>query len=1153
MRRLVIFSLIGISLTLIVFTGFAPSIIAEEREKPVPGVVYAVWTNPFYFAEEGLGPSVLAYMKQPLDPYLISGKTTNDTPLPEIIEQYLKSVEEKSGQVIVSEEDRPMFYSVTFSGGPIQVDQEFTSFSLFQPLRYEIPTRTPYGYDITREGFLFESLITPDKQILYEKLVSEYFEDFESTKFDVTIEPVTKDGTILQSWEYSKCELVDYSVYLNELLGTLKFNKTIENEFRDHWEFQCDGFSFDAEQKMYDKEIPTDNFSSWVPADESDYVKHIVVRASFDEIPLEVVTTTISKFTPFTDSSRTYVTTLPENPFDGKPQFILESLPSKDKEDFYKHIVERYINAVKKPEPFDVTIDMVSNNGKIMNSWSYVDCDVTNYENYLTEMLLIYKFHPGSDSEYRDRTIFNCNGLHFDPEVRELDIPIDELKTPSDSERQQVVWVTFSGGSLDEPISSKTFSKFAHFTDESDYGFVTFPDAPFGSKPQFYLESLPSKDKSKFYTQIVDDFVNTTYEPTKFDVRIDLVAGDGTIMQGWEYNNCEVVDYRTFLYDNLLLYKFIDLYESEIRDRTDFTCDGQAFDSKQIPPDTIQKLSTRIPPVTDDDRAQSFVVTFSDGEIPNEITFKSFQKFEHRTITTDQFAKPEFMIESLPAKDKNEFYQNVISRYTNPGTTPEPFNAQVDVVVGDGSVLQSWIYIDCLLSNYSPYLVDSLNMIKFQFSNSPEIRDQSIFECNGFHFDSEPQTSWSEPLVYERFGDSLFYTSNVPLNKDERGMMFLVEFSGGELSRPIISSAISKYEGLSNLVNPHISKEFVVEGLSSKEIDEFYKFAFERYVNPQKSPEPFDATISLVTGDGTILQNWGYAYCKLTNLAPWIDDDLLTDKFTLITYKEWRTTSYFECEGLSLENTLDKVPLPENIIKLKELTNKKNLPILTPNDQIQQGTSYDLVICASDYDLMLKPDKQSSSCVKDSSVSKLSQRGWQQIEYPVQEEFTEDDLRELQLPVADDDRIQKIIVKTGGTVEIPEIITIDTISKFAPYDDPTSNPFYGITAGYEMGSKPSFYLESLPSKDKTALYTNIISKYINPGKTPELFPVTVELYAGDGTLLETWNYKDCYGIDYKIFLNQTMLTIKFHDQWQAEIQDRILIECAGLSVNVRSI
>jgi len=189
----------------VVFSVFTQPITAEEEDdKPVPGVVYAIWTNPFYFGEVGLGPSILVYMEQRLDPYLVPGKTTNDTPLPEVISEYLKSVEEKSAQVIVSEEDRPMFYSVTFSGGPIRDEREFTSFSLFQPLRVELPTG-PYGYDITREGFLFESLITTDKQILYEKLVSEYFDDFEYEKFDVTIEPVTKDGTILQSWKYSDC------------------------------------------------------------------------------------------------------------------------------------------------------------------------------------------------------------------------------------------------------------------------------------------------------------------------------------------------------------------------------------------------------------------------------------------------------------------------------------------------------------------------------------------------------------------------------------------------------------------------------------------------------------------------------------------------------------------------------------------------------------------------------------------------------------------------------------------------------------------------------------------------------------------------------------------------------------------------------------
>jgi hypothetical protein len=249
------------------------------------------------------------------------------------------------------------------------------------------------------------------------------------------------------------------------------------------------------------------------------------------------------------------------------------------------------------------------------------------------------------------------------------------------------------------------------------------------------------------------------------------------------------------------------------------------------------------------------------------------------------------MIESLPGKDKDAYYENVIQRYVNPGKIPELFSAQVDVVTGDGDILQSWIYNKCELSSYTPYLVDSLSIIKFQFDNTPEIRGQSIFECNGFEFVPESQASFSEPMVSKRFGDTLFYTSNVPLDKEQRGMMFLVEFSDGEIPRPIITSTVSKYEDSSDLLNPQGIKQFMIEGLSGKDVNRFYKFAFERYVNPQKDPEPFDARISIVTGDGTVLQNWKYSKCGLTNFAPWIDDDLLTNKYTLTTYKEWRTTA----------------------------------------------------------------------------------------------------------------------------------------------------------------------------------------------------------------------------------------------------------------------
>ena len=51
MDNRIVFALMGISLTFSAFSVFVQPITAEEEDKPVPGVVYAIWTNPFYFGE----------------------------------------------------------------------------------------------------------------------------------------------------------------------------------------------------------------------------------------------------------------------------------------------------------------------------------------------------------------------------------------------------------------------------------------------------------------------------------------------------------------------------------------------------------------------------------------------------------------------------------------------------------------------------------------------------------------------------------------------------------------------------------------------------------------------------------------------------------------------------------------------------------------------------------------------------------------------------------------------------------------------------------------------------------------------------------------------------------------------------------------------
>ncbi len=70
--------------------------------------------------------------------------------------------------------------------------------------------------------------------------------------------------------------------------------------------------------------------------------------------------------------------------------------------------------------------------------------------------------------------------------------------------------------------------------------------------------------------------------------------------------------------------------------------------------------------------------------------------------------------------------------------------------------------------------------------------------------------------------------------------------------------------------------------------------------------------------------------------------------------------------------------------------------------------------------------------------------------------------------------------------------------------------------------------------------------YINPGKIPELFEVTIEVISGDGTTIQTWEYGKCEISNYEIYLDDSLLNYKYHDRWQSEIRDRTFFDCGGL-------
>jgi len=160
-----------------------------------------------------------------------------------------------------------------------------------------------------------------------------------------------------------------------------------------------------------------------------------------------------------------------------------------------------------------------------------------------------------------------------------IQIPISEVTAAetaiTDDERAQSFVVTFSDGLINRPFTIDTFVKFEATSSESkDSELYSIPLYKFTDTPEFLLESLPSHDKRDMYVGIENWMRRGSASLTPFDVDIDVISGDGRIIQTWAYKNCEPTAYGTFVQDLIFFYQFVDQDKSEIRDRVTFTCTG---------------------------------------------------------------------------------------------------------------------------------------------------------------------------------------------------------------------------------------------------------------------------------------------------------------------------------------------------------------------------------------------------------------------------------------------------------------------------------------------------------------------------------------------------------------------------------------------------
>jgi len=133
-------------------------------------------------------------------------------------------------------------------------------------------------------------------------------------------------------------------------------------------------------------------------------------------------------------------------------------------------------------------------------------------------------------------------------------------------------------GTLEGLVENKRAENIVvHMYDRTnDLTFYTFSKIGFvrSAGHEFSLESIPSEDKQPLYQYIAKN-LNAPY-PERFEIDIDLVSADGSIIETLNYNKCLITAYFVYSNDSKGKYRFSDSLPAkmELRDITKFECHG---------------------------------------------------------------------------------------------------------------------------------------------------------------------------------------------------------------------------------------------------------------------------------------------------------------------------------------------------------------------------------------------------------------------------------------------------------------------------------------------------------------------------------------------------------------------------------------------------
>ena len=138
----------------------------------------------------------------------------------------------------------------------------------------------------------------------------------------------------------------------------------------------------------------------------------------------------------------------------------------------------------------------------------------------------------------------------------------------------------------------------------------------------------------------------------------------------------------------------------------------------------------------------SYRIHISDGELEFTRTTEEIPIFQglaqnRGPLTPIHHAKQYnfgFYVEATPDKDRIELY-DFLARYVNPGKQPEPIDVDIDVLTGDGRILETLNYSSCSAIGLDWYTQDFSFLYQITNEIEEEIREKFTFYCDGFTID----------------------------------------------------------------------------------------------------------------------------------------------------------------------------------------------------------------------------------------------------------------------------------------------------------------------------------------------------------------------------------------------------------------------------------